>query len=109
MFKNALVLSLALLSPAALAGGSETYATMCATCHGAAGAGDGVAATGMDPAPAKFTDAAFWDSRSDEDVTKAIKEGGAAVGKSPLMAPYGAALDDAAIAELVAYLKTLKQ
>jgi len=96
-------------SPAALADGATTYATMCASCHGATGAGDGVAAAALTPKPANFTDAAFWTSRDDAQVKKAIKEGGAAVGKSPLMAPFGAALTDAQLDELVALLKTFKK
>jgi hypothetical protein len=41
-------------------------------------------------------------------VAKAIKEGGLAVGGSPLMAPFGAMYDDAQIAAIVAHLKTFK-
>jgi len=97
------------VSPAALADGAGTYATMCASCHGAAGAGDGPAAVALNPKPANFADAAFWTSHDDAQVKKAIKEGGPAVGKSPLMAPFGAALSDAQIDELVAHLKTFKK
>lgn len=47
------------LSPAAppsLDRGSKLYAAQCAACHGATGAGNGPAATGLDPPPIAFTD-----------------------------------------------------
>lgn len=84
------------------------YAQSCAMCHGATGQGDGAAAAALTPKPANFASADFW-SRSDDTVKKAIKEGGAAVGKSPTMAPIGAGLSDVQLSELVAYLKTLKK
>lgn len=109
MFRTAVVLGALFMTSGALAGGAETYATTCATCHGDTGKGDGVAAAALDPKPADFTQAAFWTDRDDAHLAKVIKEGGAAVGKSPLMAPFGGALSDEQIKELVAYLKTLKQ
>lgn len=36
--------------------GPALYAEHCVACHGAAGAGDGPAATGLEPAPTNFTD-----------------------------------------------------
>ena len=63
----------------------------------------------MDPKPASFADAAFWTAeRTDEHLAKAIKEGGPAVGKSPLMAPWGAVLDDAKVKAVIAHIKTFK-
>ncbi|GDX79307.1 hypothetical protein LBMAG42_11180 [Deltaproteobacteria bacterium] len=84
------------------------YAQTCVACHGAAGKGDGPAAAALTPKPANFTDAAFWAARTDDVVKKAIKEGGPAVGKSPIMAPLGAGLTDGQLTEVVAYLKTFK-
>ena len=101
---------LVLLSmPAALADGASDYATYCATCHGASGAGDGAVAASLDPKPADFTTAEFWTGRSDEDVKKAIADGGAAIGKSPRMAAYGAMLSAEQIDAMVVYLKTMKK
>ena len=98
-----------LVSAPAFADGASDYAMMCATCHGAGGAGDGVAAAGLPVKPADFTDPAFWSSRDDATVTKAIKEGGMAIGKSAMMAPFGSSLSDEKIADIVKYLKTLKK
>jgi mono/diheme cytochrome c family protein len=89
------------------ANGQQLYVANCASCHGATGAGDGPAAAAMDPKPAKHSDAAYMSTRTDEQVFQAIKEGGASVGKSPMMAPYGGALSDAQIHDLVAFIRTL--
>jgi mono/diheme cytochrome c family protein len=46
---------------------------------------------------------------SNEYLFRVIKEGGAAVGKSPLMMPWGGALSDAQIWDVVAHVRTLAQ
>jgi caa(3)-type oxidase subunit IV len=85
------------------------FATSCSPCHGAGGAGDGAAAAALNPKPANFTDPAFWSSRGDAEVFKAIREGGAAVGRSASMPPWGTMLDSTKTAAMVAYLHTLKK
>lgn len=71
--------------PAAVQEAEKHYANFCNTCHGLGGKGDGIAGGALNPKPANFTDPAFQKARTDEQLTKAILEGGAAVGKSPLM------------------------
>ena len=88
--------------------GKASYDMLCATCHGATGGGDGVAGAALTPKPANFTDAAFWEGKTDEGLTKIIAEGGAANGLSPLMPPFAASLDASKTADVVAYLNTLK-
>ena len=97
-------------SSAALADGKAVYdgKGACVGCHGAGGAGDGVAGVALNPKPADFTSADFWSSRDDETIKKAIKGGGTAVGKSPMMPP-AAALSDAEVDEVIAYIKTFKK
>ncbi len=63
------------------------FAGRCAVCHGAEGGGDGPTAAALDPKPRAFTDAAWQASMTDEAIIKVVTEGGAAVGKSPLMPP----------------------
>ncbi len=88
---------------------AATFATTCGPCHGAVGDGNGPAGGALTPKPADFTDAAFWTpERTDEHIAKSIKEGGSAVGKSPLMAPFGNQYDDAQIGALVQHIKSLK-
>ena len=85
------------------------YTTMCATCHGPAGAGDGPGAAALNPKPANFSDPAFWAGRSDAELVRAIREGGAAVGKSASMPPWGSLYAEPQAEALVAYLKTLRR
>lgn len=89
------------------ANGKLLYAANCTSCHGEKGEGDGPAAAAMNPKPAKHSDAAYMGTRSDAELFKAVKEGGASVGKSPMMAPYGGSLSDAQIHDLVAFVRTL--
>jgi mono/diheme cytochrome c family protein len=65
----------------------QLFATLCSTCHGLAGKGDGAAAAALNPKPRTFTDAAWQASVTDAHLAKVIVEGGPSVGKSPLMPP----------------------
>lgn len=67
------------------AGAQKLYNTLCTSCHGAKGAGDGVASAALNPKPRKFGDAAWQKSVTDDQIKNTISMGGAAVGKSPLM------------------------
>ena len=66
---------------------SQIFATRCATCHGPEGRGDGPGAAGLDPKPRNYHDATWQASVRDEHLAKIIVNGGAAVGRSPLMPP----------------------
>ena len=61
------------------------FNTLCSTCHGQSGTGDGVAAASLNPKPRNYTDKAWQASVTDDQIRKIIVEGGAAVGKSQLM------------------------
>jgi len=87
--------------------GAETYKTMCASCHGDTGKGDGAAAAALNPKPANFQDAARAAQVTDEYVYKMIKDGGAANGKSPLMVAWGPALGDSKVRDVAAYVRSL--
>jgi mono/diheme cytochrome c family protein len=97
-FETAALLScLVLLLPTACDDGSKAggatadadkiWQTRCVTCHGTEGLGDGPSAVGLDPKPRSFKDKKWQAEATDDGVKKAIIEGGAAVGKSALMAP----------------------
>jgi mono/diheme cytochrome c family protein len=79
-------------TPTAATAAKETFDTRCATCHGPSGKGDGAAAATLNPKPRNYADKAWQTSVTDEQIRKTIVQGGAAVGKSPLM-PAGADLD----------------
>jgi high-affinity iron transporter len=87
--------------------GAPLYAANCASCHGEKGNADGPAGLALTPKPAKHSDAAYMKPLSDEHLFKVVKSGGASVGKSPLMAPFGGTLSDQQIADLVAFMRTL--
>ena len=90
-----------------VARGAEHYQLYCATCHGAEGEGDGPTSVALDPKPAAHSDGNYMNALTDEHLTKVIKEGGAAVGKSPLMAPWGGALNDDQIKDVIAFIRSL--
>ena len=87
--------------------GKKLYGQFCASCHGQSGKGDGPAAAALNPKPRDHTDKAYMSKMSDEDMFKVIKNGGASIGKSPLMPPWGASLKDDQINDVVAYIRTL--
>ncbi len=85
--------------------GKEKFNQICASCHGPTGHGDGPAAAALDPKPRNLSDAKYVSTISDEQIFKTVKEGGAAVGKSPLMPAWGSILSDNDIWNVIAYLR----
>ena len=99
-------------STAKAAGGFDAataFKTTCGPCHGETGAGDGAAAATLDPKPASFVDPEFHKTRDRAHITKVIKEGGAAVGKSPIMASFSAQFSDEEIGKLADHVISLKK
>ncbi|MFZ9887389.1 MAG: c-type cytochrome, partial [Myxococcota bacterium] len=72
-------------TPGAAEEAASIFKTRCVICHGESGKGDGATAAALNPKPRDYTDAAWQASVTDEQLAKAIVEGGAAVGKSALM------------------------
>jgi mono/diheme cytochrome c family protein len=111
---------LALAAPAAFAAGDaaagkKNYDMLCFTCHGSTGKGDGPAGAALTPAPRDFSVGDFkFDADKngtpgeDADLSLVIKNGAAAYGGNPSMAPWGH-LSDQDVANLVAYVRSLKQ
>ena len=89
------------------AAGAQMYGTYCASCHGPEGKGDGPIAQTLKPPPANHTDHAYMGSLSDAQLYKVISLGGAAMGKSPMMAPWGGVVNDEGIRDLIAYIRKL--
>jgi cytochrome c oxidase cbb3-type subunit 3 len=87
--------------------GKKLYGQFCVSCHGQSGKGDGPAAAALNPKPRDHTDKELMSKLSDDDMLKVIKNGGASVGKSPLMPPWGGALKDEQIKDVIAYIRTL--
>lgn len=87
--------------------GKITFTHYCQTCHGESGAGDGFNAFNLDPHPRDLSDPEFQKKKSDAELADAIRRGGAGVGLSALMPPWGHTLSARQIDELVLYLRAL--
>ncbi|HXG31329.1 MAG TPA: cytochrome c [Thermodesulfobacteriota bacterium] len=109
LFVIAVSLSLTVVAKAETKGdpaaGKEKFQQICASCHGAEGKGDGVAAAALDPKPRDLSDAAYVSGLTDDHIFKTVKEGGAAVGKSALMPAWGGTLSDEDIKNVIAYIR----
>ena len=108
----AAILAVLLVVGAALAKGDPakgkaSYDQLCASCHGASGKGDGPAAAALNPKPKDLVDKGYVKGLKDDYIKKLVKEGGQAVGKSPMMPPMGGALKDDDIENVIAYLRSI--
>ncbi len=87
--------------------GEPLYERYCAACHGINGRGNGPAAAALRPQPIDMTEPVWQQGVSDDYLRRIIRDGGTAVGRSPQMAPWGFALDDQGLDDMVAYIRTL--
>jgi mono/diheme cytochrome c family protein len=94
-------------TPADAAAGAAIYATYCAACHGATGDGDTPFAQALDPPPTAHSNGTYMNALTNDYLFKLIQEGGAAVGKSANMAPWGGTLSDAQIRDVIAHIRSL--
>ncbi len=88
--------------------GKVVYERFCLTCHGPTGKGDGPTGRLLTPRPSGFSKrmphhAERWANY----YFKIIKEGGRAVGRSPMMAPWGPQLKDDEIWDVASYIQIL--
>jgi mono/diheme cytochrome c family protein len=90
---------------AAVVRGGIVFRTYCVLCHGATGKGDGRAAKMYTPKPANLTVSPFNDAYKE----MIIRGGGASVGRSSYMPPWGDELTDEQIRDLVAFLGELRK
>ena len=89
--------------------GEKAFNTFCVTCHGSDGSGDTPVAAALNPKPRAFSDKSWQESVTDEHILKVITEGGASVGLSPLMAPWGGVLSDEQTKGLVQKIRSFKK
>jgi mono/diheme cytochrome c family protein len=87
--------------------GRATFQHYCQTCHGETGAGDGFNAFNLDPRPRDLSDPAFQKKKTDAELTDAIQRGGAGVGLSAMMPPWGRTLSPEQVEQVVLYLRSL--
>jgi mono/diheme cytochrome c family protein len=88
------------------AGGKEIYTSLCTRCHGERGRGDGAEGARLATKPRDFTDCARMHAINDQELVTVIREGGATLHLSKDMPPWGTALQDQQIADLVAYIRS---
>ena len=88
--------------------GEAQYKTLCISCHGEKGDGNGPAGAALTPKPTNFTDAANADRLTDEWIYKMVKNGGQANGKSPMMVAWSGAMTDQQIRDVAAYVGKFK-
>lgn len=93
----------------ALSDEEQKYTNFCAACHGADGQANTPAILAMNPAPRNLTDAIWQDSVDDTHIAQVIKRGGAAMGLSVTMAPWGGILTDEEIDRIVVLIRSWKQ
>lgn len=79
----------------------QIFKTVCSTCHGPQGKGNGPAGAAFNPHPANFTDPAFWKTHTDSQMVHSITNG------KGMMPPFGGTYDQETIKALVSYLHVL--
>ena len=85
--------------------GRGLFQTRCALCHGRTGEGDGkMARVIKDPPPFNLTESVMPDAY----LTRIISDGGAALGRSPQMPPWGGELSASELQSVLLYIKTLR-
>jgi len=78
----------------------------CVPCHGPQGKGDGVLAESLDVKPRDLSDKSMLSARTDNFLFGVIRNGGASVGLSESMTPWGTTLSDEEIRNIVKYIRT---
>lgn len=85
--------------------GWKLYLEHCVECHGDARHGDGERAAKLDVRPANLRDPLLLATRTDDQLAKAIAQGGAFVGKSKAMPAFHAELSERDLLDLIAFLR----
>ena len=111
----------ALLTPAAAfagdaAAGKTTFTMFCSSCHGDSGKGDGPVGAVLNPPPRDLSKGDFkFDTNgdgkagTDEDLLNIITNGAAKYGGSAQMAPWGGSLSESDRANVLAFIRSLKE
>ncbi len=83
----------------------QQFGELCARCHGSQGYGDGPDGATLATKPRNFHDCGLMAKDSDVLVTREMKGGSAAIGRSNDMPSWGEAFDDNQIQDLLAYVR----
>lgn len=85
--------------------GNIVFDNYCILCHGAKGDGTGRAAKLYNPKPANLV----LSDKNDAYKELIIRQGGAAIGRSGFMPPWGNELTDEQVSDVVAFLASIRQ
>jgi high-affinity iron transporter len=91
------------VNSASLAAGKKLYDAQCASCHGAAGKGDGKGGEQLKPKPSDLTDTEWKHGSSDGDIFTVIRDGSKQTG----MRAYGSRIPTNDLWNLVNYVRSL--
>jgi cytochrome c oxidase cbb3-type subunit 3 len=89
--------------------GKRVFYTYCVWCHADATPAGPSNRSNVKPDPPLMNDGTSLNSPSDDDLRNVITFGGAAVGKSPMMPPYGQTLTPAEIRGVIAFTRAIAQ
>lgn len=85
--------------------GNIVFENYCILCHGIKADGAGRAAKMYNPKPANL----LLSDKNDEYKERIIRQGGAALGRSEFMPPWGNELTNEQVTDVVAYLHSINQ
>ena len=91
----------------AIEAGEETYDTLCATCHGLEGKGDGLAAENLDPKPADLSDGMMMSELSDGYLFWRVSKGGALEPFNSTMPPWETGLTEDQRWQVISFVRSL--
>lgn len=88
-------------------GGMDNFIGTCAPCHGEGGKGDGMLADALGEGvkARDLTDAKYLAAKTDDELFKVVKFGGASVKLSDAMPPQKDTFTDAEIKQIVQYVR----
>jgi mono/diheme cytochrome c family protein len=89
--------------------GKRIFYDKCVWCHADSTPAGPSNRSNLNPNPALINDGSVFNSMSDEDLRNAIALGGAAMGKSAAMPPYGRTLTPDEIEAVIAYMRAIAQ
>ena len=89
-------------------GGMDNFIGTCAPCHGESGKGDGLLADGLGEGikPRNLADAKLLSFRTDDELFKVVKFGGASMGFSDAMPSQKDTFTDAEIKQIIQYVRS---
>ncbi len=89
--------------------GKRVFYQYCVWCHAGSDSVDPSNRSNMVPMPPLMNDGEKLNGESDEYMQNIITLGGSAVGKSPMMPPYGKTLSPAEITDVIAFTRAIAQ